>query len=64
MVAYQQKMARYYNSHFKNEEFRVGNLVLYQIEISQPAEHGKLAPRWEGPYQVEEIVRPGTYHLK
>lgn len=60
-AAYQWKVTRYYNSHIKESLFRPGDLVLRKAEISQPKEIGKFAPKWEGPYQVTEIVRQGTY---
>ena len=64
MAAYRQKVARYYNSRVKNKIFRAGDLVLRRATISQPQDRGKLAPNWEGPYEVKEVVRPGTYYLK
>ena len=64
MAAYRQKVARYYNSRVKNKVFRAGDLVLQRAAVSQPQDRGKLAPNWEGPYEVKEIVRPGTYYLK
>jgi len=64
MASYRQRVARYYNTRAKPKEFRSGDLVLRRAEISQPSEQGKLAPNWEGPYYVEEVVRPGTYRLK
>ncbi|RWW36739.1 hypothetical protein BHE74_00058214 [Ensete ventricosum] len=40
----------------------MGNLVLWKTEVSDPTRsRGKLAPNWEGPYRVVEVVREGTY---
>ena len=64
MAAYRQKVARYYNVRVKNKAFRVGDLVLRRAAVSQPQDRGKLAPNWEGPYEVKEVVRPETYYLK
>ena len=64
MVAYKQKAARYYNSRVKSKAFRAGDLVLRRATISQPQNQEKLAPNWEGPYEVKEVVWPGTYYLK
>ena len=64
MAAYKQKVARYYNSRVKRKAFRAGDLVLQRAAVSQPQNQGKLAPNWEGPYEVKEVVRPGTYYLK
>ncbi|RRT34334.1 hypothetical protein B296_00017987 [Ensete ventricosum] len=40
----------------------MGDLVLRKTEVSDPTRsHGKLAPNWEGPYRVIDIIRDGTY---
>ncbi|URE41304.1 Retrotransposon protein [Musa troglodytarum] len=42
----------------------MGDLVLRKAEVSDPAHsRGKLAPKWEGPYRVIGVVRPGTFRL-
>ena len=64
VAAYKQKVARYYNSRVKSKVFRAGDLVLRRAAASQPQNQGKLAPNWEGPYEVKEIVRSGIYYLK
>ena len=64
MAAYRQKVARYYNARVKNKAFKAGDLVLRRAAVSQPQDRGKLARNWEGPYEVKEVVRPGTYYLK
>ena len=64
MVAYKQKVARYYNSRVKSKAFRAGDLVLQRAAISQPQNQGKLALNWEGPYEVKEVVWPEIYYLK
>ncbi len=64
MARYQQKTAQYYNSRVKPKLFKVGDLVLRRAEASQPTEQGKLAPNWEGPYQIARVQRPEAYKLK
>lgn len=54
----------YFNSKVWNKTFRVNDLVLYQVQISQPSQRGKLSPNQKRPYQVEEVFKPGTYRLK
>ena len=57
-------MAQYYNSKTKKREFKVGDTVLRQVFLhTQEPGAGKLGATWEGPYQVIDIVRPGTYRL-
>ena len=43
MAAYQQKVARYYNSWVKGKVFKVGDLVLRSAEASQSIETSKLS---------------------
>ncbi|RRT31508.1 hypothetical protein B296_00047581 [Ensete ventricosum] len=39
----------------------MGDLVLRKIEISDSTRsRGKLAPNWEDPYRVIDVVRDGT----
>ncbi|XP_073099132.1 uncharacterized protein [Elaeis guineensis] len=64
MAAYQHKIARYYNFRVRSKIFRVGDLIFRKAEVSQPGERGKLAPNWENPYIVDEIIKLGTYRLK
>lgn len=52
-ASYLQRMARYYNTQVKAKEFKVGDLVLRQAEVSQPIVQGKLSPNREGLYQVD-----------
>ena len=64
MAAYQHRVAKYYNSRVKSKIFEQGDLVLRKAEASQPTEIGKLSPKWEGPYQVIKVIRPGAYQLQ
>ena len=63
MASYCRKVARYHNRKVRSKYFNLGDLVLRKAEVSQPTEHRKLSPNWEGPYQVRGIIRPGTYQL-
>ncbi|RWW79185.1 hypothetical protein BHE74_00012540, partial [Ensete ventricosum] len=43
---------------------RVRRSGFAEAEISDPTRaRGKLAPNWEGPYKVIDVVRDGTYML-
>ncbi|XP_077222112.1 uncharacterized protein LOC143855952 [Tasmannia lanceolata] len=61
LAAYQQKIARYYNSKLRPRDHRVGDLVLRKAAVSQPRKVGKLSPTWEGPYKVAQVIRPSNY---
>jgi hypothetical protein len=65
LAVYQRKMSRYYNSKMKKRSFRMNDLVLRRVFLStkEPGV-GTLGPNWEGPYQIEREIRPGTYWIK
>ena len=63
-AAYQQKVAKYYNSRVKTKAFQTGDLVLHESKVSQPTEISKLSPKWEGPYVITRVIRPGAYQLQ
>ena len=63
-LSYQRAVARVYNKKVRPRPIKLGDLVLRRVEVSDPTRaRGKLAPKWEGPYRVTEVVRPGTYWL-
>jgi hypothetical protein len=41
--------------------FQVGDLVLRRVQMKKHKH--KLAPPWEGPYMVVEVIRHGAYRL-
>ncbi|XP_065030486.1 uncharacterized protein LOC135653005 [Musa acuminata AAA Group] len=63
-LSYKRVVARVYNRKVRPRPIKLGDLVLRKAEVSDPTRaRGKLAPKWEGPYRVVEVVRPGTYRL-
>ena len=62
---YQRKTARYYNQKVKPRSYVPGDLVLKKLLPARknPA-HGKLGPKWEGPYIITRVIRPGNYKLQ
>ncbi|XP_057950988.1 uncharacterized protein LOC131145821 [Malania oleifera] len=65
VVAYQHRVAKYYNSRVKVRNFQPGDLVLRKTR-NNPTESRshKLKPNWEGPYRVTTEIKPGTYKLE
>nr|GME06830.1 uncharacterized protein LOC109177136 [Ipomoea batatas] len=61
---YQRQAKAYHDKRVRPRYFQVGNYVLKRREASKPLDGGKLAKRWEGPYIVLAVVRPGSYKLK
>ena len=62
---YQRKTAKYYNQKVKPKIYMLGDLVLKKLlpPRKNPA-HGKLGPKWEDPYIISRVVRPGNYELQ
>ncbi|GKA76703.1 hypothetical protein Tco_0783164 [Tanacetum coccineum] len=58
------KMERYYNSKVRSVSFRPGDLVYRNNEASRAEDIRKLGPKWEGPYEVTEALRKGSYKLR
>ncbi|XP_074291079.1 uncharacterized protein LOC141617841 [Silene latifolia] len=64
MASYKQSIARTYNKNVNLRTFAVGDLVLRRVfENTKNRKACKFAYKWEGPYQVESIVKNGAYML-
>ncbi|CAH9109579.1 unnamed protein product [Cuscuta europaea] len=61
---YRRQVKGYIDAKVRTREFQVGDYVLRRREASQPTEGGKMAPKFEGPYIIATIIKPGTYKLK
>ncbi|KAL0411630.1 UNVERIFIED_CONTAM: hypothetical protein Slati_3752700 [Sesamum latifolium] len=61
-TAYKAMMAKAYNSKVRRRGFQVGDLVLRRADAMNNL--GKLNAKWEGPYQVTEVIGSGTYKLQ
>ena len=59
---YQQALRRYHGRRVRDRAFNVGDLVLRLVQSNK--DRHKLSPPWEGPYVIEEKLRPGAYKLK
>ena len=57
LADYQQKLTWGYNRNVMPREFVAGDLVLQRAV-------GKLAPNWEGPYQVTAVAGTEAYYLE
>ena len=57
---YQDKLRTYQSSRLRTRTFNKGDLVLRLI---QEKVH-KLAPQWEGPFIVSEVIGGGAYRLR
>ncbi|VFQ59409.1 unnamed protein product [Cuscuta campestris] len=64
MIEYQQAAKAYHDNRVGPHYFQVGDEVLRRREASKLGDGGKLAKKWEGPYRVTAVLRPGTYKLE
>ena len=64
MAAQQQIVARSFNKNVKAKTFQLGDWVLRKAfqNTKNPAD-GKLAPPWEGPYEITQVIGNGAYRL-
>jgi hypothetical protein len=61
-ACYLQGVGRYHNRNIQERSFNVGDLVLHCIQ-DETGLH-KLNSRWEGPFIVSKVTRPGLYQLQ
>jgi hypothetical protein len=59
---YLQGIRRYHDRNIRERSFSVGDLVLRRIQ-DESGLH-KLNSRWEGPFVVKQVTRPGSYRLQ
>ncbi|XP_060972619.1 uncharacterized protein LOC133038471 [Cannabis sativa] len=58
-AAHQQRVKKYYDSRVRGREFIIGDLVLRRVFLAtRDPTAGVLGPNWEGPYQIETVLRP------
>nr|GFA20300.1 reverse transcriptase domain-containing protein [Tanacetum cinerariifolium] len=58
------KMMKYYNARVRSVAFKPGDFVCRSNDASHAIEGGKLGPKWEGPYEVTEVLGNGAYKLR
>jgi hypothetical protein len=59
---YLQGIWRYHNRNVRERSFSIGDLVLRRFQ-DESGPH-KLNSRWEGPFIVKQVTRPGSYRLQ
>ncbi|CAL1400681.1 unnamed protein product [Linum trigynum] len=63
LAAMKSQVARYYNKKMRAHNVAVGSLVLKR-DFRPKATKGKLAPKWKGPYRIQEVIGPNTFKLE
>lgn len=64
IVEYHNKVSFFYNVQFKKRFFREENLILRKIKAYEVGQKENLAPNWEGPCQIKQVLRRGSYKLE
>ena len=61
-ACYQQALRRYHSRRVHARCFEDGDLFLRRVQSAKGIT--KLMPKWEGPYRVVRVTRPGAVHLE
>ena len=64
MATYKEKTKEFFGKHVRIINFNQGDLVNRATDASDPRNTGKLMPKWEEPYKVKQVLRPGSYKLE
>ena len=59
---YQQALHRYHSRKVLARSLEEGDLVLRRVQSAKNS--NKLTPKWEGPYRVVRVTRPGAVCLE
>ena len=59
---YQQALHRYHSHRVHARCLEEGDLVLQRVQSAKNS--NKLTPKWEGPYRVKRVTRPGVVRLE
>ena len=65
MASQKQTVERHFNKGVKAKIFQVGDYVLRRVfQNTRELNAGKLSVKWEGPYQISQVIGNGAYKLK
>ena len=62
VACYQQALRRYHSRKVYAQSFEEGDLILRRIQAAKRS--NKLTPKWEDPYRVVQVTRPGAVCLE
>ena len=61
-ACYQQALCRYHSRKVHARSFEESDLVLQRVRSAKNS--NKVMPKWEGPYRVIRVTRPGAVRLE
>ena len=62
VARYQQALRRYHSRKVHARSLEEGDLVLRRVQSAKNS--NKLTPKWEGPYRVIRVTKPGAVRLE
>jgi transposase InsO family protein len=60
-TSYQQALCRYHEKRIRARILSIGDYVLRRVQSQ--AGRNKLSPKWEGPYTITQVLRPGAFKI-
>src|SRR5438067_9894823 len=62
----QEKQKEYYDNQIKRKQdnFEIGDKVLYYNAAKEKQWSGKLEDKWKGPYYIQQRLLNGSYKIK
>nr|CAD41156.2 OSJNBa0064M23.1 [Oryza sativa Japonica Group]CAE03267.1 OSJNBa0011J08.22 [Oryza sativa Japonica Group] len=60
-ASYQQALHRYHEKRIRARTLSIGDYVLRRVQSQ--AGRNKLSPKWEGPYTITQVLRPGAFKI-
>ncbi|VFQ98450.1 unnamed protein product [Cuscuta campestris] len=61
---YRRQVKSYHDQRVRPRQFKMGDWVLREREVSRPTDGGKFAKSFEGPYIIKEVLADGTFRLQ
>ena len=60
-ASYQQALRRYHEKCIRARTLSIGDYVLRRVQSQ--AGRNKFSPKWEGPYTITQVLRPGAFKI-
>nr|ABF96190.1 retrotransposon protein, putative, Ty3-gypsy subclass [Oryza sativa Japonica Group] len=60
-ASYQQTLRRYHEKRIRARILSIGDYVFRRVQSQ--AGRNKLTPKWEGPYTITQVLRPGAFKI-
>nr|CAH67755.1 H0124E07.2 [Oryza sativa] len=61
VASYQQALRQYHEKRIRAHTLSIGDYVLRRVQSQ--AGRNELSPKWEGPYTITQVLRPGAFKI-